>query len=317
MRWRMVYLCLIGVASQRIGVARAAPSRSARMLAEAQANEARFFYQRAQALAHSALAAGDASSDLTWQIHACLAENAAAMGFSGPATLAFERVFELHPSFELDPDSSPRLAEPALIARRTLAGRRLSAEPTSLRVGSAVTTTVKVEGDVANLVESGRLYYLRKEGRHRIDLSNAHPLTGTWSCPDPACPHFLALVDVHGNELITVGSAQAPLLVKTEITLEPPVRGTEAARFVEPARAWFRRPVPYVITAAVLAGTGAFFATRVSQDQSRAQAVLSSPGSHYYSDLADAASARKRDDIVMWAAFGASAAAAGGAVIQW
>ena len=311
---RTVFLSLWVLASYPLGVAQAAPSRSARLLAEARESEAKFFYRRAQDLARMALEAGDASSDLTWQIHSCLAETAAAMGFSGPAQLAFERVFELHPTFELAPDSSPRLAKPALLARRALAERRLSAEPTSLRVGNAVTTTVKVEGDVANLVESGRLYSSLEEGPHRINLTNAHSLTGTWSCAEPACPHFIALVDVHGNELLTVGSVQAPLLVRTQSPFAPP---TTATRVIEPPRPWYRKPWPYAVASAVLAGSGAFFAMRVSQDQSRAQAILSSPGEHYYSDLANIASTRKRDELAMWASFGAGAGAAGVMVIQW
>ena len=280
-------------------------------LAEIQSAAAQFDYRRALDLAQATLAAGGASEDLTWRLHELAAENAAAVGAERAATDSFMRALELHPAFELVDDASPRLERPFLAAKRALRGRRLRVTATSKRDGQLITTTLVLEGDVLGLVESARLVVLRPQGNETLVLASAAILSRVWRCAETGCAYFVNVLDANGNVLASAGSSAAPLELE-ELRAEPTRLAARASR------PWYRTSWPYLAAGAVLGGTGAYFATRVSHDDGQVKALIAAPSGHFYSELTAAGRSRTRDAASMWTLFGGTAASgAVGLVFAW
>jgi hypothetical protein len=243
------------------------------------------------------------------------------MGFPDAAMESFGRALELHPSFELPPGASPKLLEPFRRAREELGGARLVAVVHTARIADGVLrTTVVPKGDRYHVVDGGRLYLRDGEAWTPRTLSLQDTFTTTWSCAQPSCPHFVALLDASGNEVVHVGSSDAPLLPEGagQAVTGPPAVLVPIAPPRDPPRPWYQRAGPYLTAAAVASAVvAAVFAFRFLEAEKRLLAAAYNPGSTSYAALRGLDGTRQGAYAVMWASGGLAVALGGTAIFFW
>lgn len=285
-------LARAGTAEEGLGAARAA--------------QRELEYPRALRLAQQALQAGDATPDQTWQLHALIGELAAANDLPDLAVESFIKALVLRPSLTLPLDVSPKVFEPFEVAKQKAAGVRLQAVVHSPRSKDGeVRTRVEVAGDLALLVSSGEVRVLRAGGEaDAVPLARAGPLTARWQCPAAPCPHYVALRDVAGNELLWAGSPAAPLF--TEGPPPAPV-----------AEAWFKKPVPYLGAGAALAAASVYFGFTAQAQQAALKRVASDPGAHTLEEARALDASRRGNHALMWVSLGLTGAAGAAAIAVW
>jgi tetratricopeptide (TPR) repeat protein len=281
-------------------------------LTQARALQSQLRFREAFAEAKLALEAGDASTDEVWQIHAFLAERAAALGFKDAAREEFGKALELYPGYAPAPDSSPKLLRPFEEAKLALQNRRLHAASASVR-GSAgeVATRVTLADDTYGLVRGGTLYARTGKGGAAAFMPHAlrfaDPLVVTWTCEDPSCRHYFELRDASGNALLSLGSAEAPLSVSIPLVERS---GPAPKKLVRTGT------VLAAVSGIALAAT-LFFALSYEAD-ARALAEMNANrgGSTQRAwDTRDAS--RVRNAILLWSSAGVSVAAGGTAAFTW
>jgi tetratricopeptide (TPR) repeat protein len=281
--------------------------RSAILLQEARAANARMDLDEAMRKARQALAIGDAGPGDVWQIYVFLAETASGSGQIEVAVEAYRRALELHPALELAPDSSPRFLDPFRRAKKANGTARLTAVPASSWVSpQEIETRVRIEGDGAHLVQGGRLYVQSQRGLLRIELARTDVLTSRWQCERQPCGYYVALTDANGNELLWAG---APAL----LLFPPAAKGAAGALPVK----WYRSPGIYAGAAAGLAAATLFFALRTSADNRHYQDVISSRSAHTFEEALRANQARQVNATLTVATGVTALGAAATAVFVW
>ncbi|MBK7862445.1 MAG: hypothetical protein IPJ65_28315 [Archangiaceae bacterium] len=276
--------------------------RPRELLAQARAKEAALDYQGALAVVRKAVTQGGAGAELTWQLYAAQGELAAVVGLTEESTTAFSRALNLHPTFELPPDASPRMSAPYKTARNTLGGERLTAVPSSKRLEqNRVETQLRVGGDVLQLVAAARV---TPQGREPVLFTRTDTWLAYWVCDVEPCAHTVSLYDARGNVLLEVGGGNAPLLV---LAPAPAAVG----------KPWFRMGWPYAVAGAVTAATGTVLAIRCAQTDAAFRTARDNPESHSYPQVVGL----DRERWGYWgsalAAFAVTAALATVTVIFW
>jgi tetratricopeptide (TPR) repeat protein len=253
-------------------LAQSEPPAAAELLQQARAREAALDFQGALGLVRKALARGGAAADLTWQLYAAQGELSSVVGLAEEATMAFSRALNLHPTFDLPPDASPRMVGPYQQAKAALAGARLLGVPSSERLANGrVQTRLRIEGDVLQLVAGARLL---PRGGQPLELTRTDTLLAYWACDRDPCAYTLSVFDARGNELLAIGTQSAPLLL-VELAVPAPVVITDD-------RPWYRRGWPYLVAATVSAAAGTVFAIRCAQVEGAFKAARDDAATHTY-----------------------------------
>ena len=242
--------------------------QAAARLARAERAAKALEYDRALALAQESLEQGDADPALLKRIFLFQAEMAVAVDLEDTAVAAYARALELDPGLELRPDASPRFVKPFRLARARVGSTRLVAVPTSAFVEPGrIHTELRLRGDGLGMVVGARVQPLEGEA---AALSRTDGFEGHWACASVPCPHVISLLDARGNELLRIGSAEAPLLV-----LAPPRPPALVDTRPVHARGW-----PYAVLGGLLAGTGTVFAIRTAQTDADFRNARDNPGTH-------------------------------------
>ncbi len=277
----------------------------ASLLARARQAEAKIDYNGALSLVRKALAQGGANSTLTWKLYVAEAEFESAVGLQEDATRAFARALVLNPTVELPPDSSPRLLSPFRKAREQVGQNRLAAVPSSERLEhQQVRTRVRVDGDVLQLVAAARLTPIPGTS---MPLARSDVFEGYWGCTKEPCAHYVTLLDARGNELVGVGSAEAPLMV---LAAPAPI-------MVVDDRPWFRRGWPYLIAGAALAAGATYFATHCAQTDAAFRAARDNPDQNTYAKVRALDGERWSSYVAAVSGFGLAAGAGALGVVWW
>lgn len=289
-------------------------------------------FERAIELLERAEAAGDSGREQVIVIYRSLAESRAALGQAEAADLEFRRLLSLDPTAELPRGSSPKLTAPYRSAREFMLQKRPLVIRCDPRRGGL---ELIVASDPVGLVVAGRATRrsgrpvpgaLRASGRSRIALTVA-----TDTPTDLAC----SALDRHGNELArapvgsssdsdapgAVGSDDDPtsILPPGEVTQErpPPDAPPAPARTVtvreraperDEAPAIYARWWPWALGAAAAAGTAAYFAIEVQNDEDEWRVIKLDSEQYTYEQALAVQERGERHARYSNIAFGAAAA---------
>ena len=289
---------------------------------EVRAKLAALQFEATVQVAAAALAKGQSRPDETAELHFLSAQASAVLGRADEAADAFATALELAPGLSLPPGTSPKISMPYRAAKDRLGGVRLSTLPSGrLLSDGKAQVDVRIEGDVMQLVDRGELSFLTPAGPGAVPLSRTQVPQATFPCATPPCAFAVTLFDRPGNALLEVGSLDAPLFVDagSALAVKAPENAETPALSVaqEPGRAWYRHPLTWGISAAVLAGVGAVFTARFVDANARVAAMDAARAQHRVAEV-EAVSAQAQADRALLAGFFAGAAALGTvAIVVW
>ncbi len=208
--------------------------------------------------------------------------------------------------------------------------------------GGEVTTSLKVTQDPAQLVQAARLYApvegrispvqvalergpstslgvsgdrsLGVSGERSLGVSGDRSLGVSgdrslgvngalrWRCAAPPCPHFVALLDAHGNEVLRLGSPFLPL----------PVEG------LTPSAKPLLRPATVLAGAAVVATAVAVgFGIRFAQTDTALAGMEADRGANRYASAQALETQRHQAWVGLWLGVGVAAGSGGAAALTW
>lgn len=320
----LIALSLVTIAA-KAGTPASSPSASVVDEVRAAVDAVRF--EDALTRAERALGSGGLLPDDVAALHALAAQAAAGMGYADAAEASFGRALQLRPGFGLPATTSPRLLEPLRRARDRLSGDFLRAVPTSsIDSTGRVRTEVAMIGDVHRMVHTARVHVL--PSAEPVPLARTDRFLGEWQCEQERCAYFVTLHDLAGNTLLFAGSREAPLFVGLDARASQAATSSSVPLLARPSptdpaprhpaeRAWFARPLPYVLASGALAAAGTAFAWQFSEQQQRLVALNSNRQAHTLAEGRALDEGRRLNHTLMISTFLGAAGAGAVAYFVW
>lgn len=232
------------------GSGRAAAEGDAPGLARARAELAELRYDDALASLDGALSSGQSGPIDLAEIHLLRGEVLASLGRRAAAEKAFRQALAIEPTLRLRRGMSPKISRPFRRARKAVrAGAPLAVAHRVVGRNPTVIALV-VTSDPFDMVAGARATFSAADGATRHVATSAPvggaAAEGIEARYDLELPHgvtrfTVAAVDPHGNRLVEVGTATAPLTVPPDPPAQPPIA---AAPVASPADVAVARAAP-------------------------------------------------------------------------
>lgn len=252
-------------------------------LAQARKAIAESDYAAARAKLAAARDAGGASPEDTAELYRLSGVVSAAMGDAKAATDAFQHLLALSPKATLPVGTSPKITRPFEAAGRYFTSHgRLEVK---LETAATPAITLVLVSDPLHMVARARVVFSVDGGAEQTKEAAASDRTTIALPAGRRIDARVAALDANGNRLVELGSKDVPVVILGNAAPSAAApRATPAAPKPEavatsPSLPLYRRWWPYAIGAAVLGGTGGYFAWQAKRDADEANDLIAAHGS--------------------------------------
>jgi tetratricopeptide (TPR) repeat protein len=266
--------------------------------ARAHLEEARF--DAALQALEQAIASGKASRENLSEIYRLIGETSVALGKGQEAQSAFQSLLSLDPEVQLGEMVSPKIKEELELARLALDGAKLEIE----HEVKEYRVTLSVKSDPLEMAAGLQLAYARDDGSTAsMALKLQEDGTAAVDVPEQARESIvLSVVDGSGNRLVAIPLPDRPKpIVAPEPKPEPPS---------SPERPLLKKWWLWAGVSGAFALSGGVFGLMSSSAQSDLDAILDTPGDHFYSDATEAEDRARRFALTANIGYGLAGASA-------
>lgn len=279
-------------------------------LAQARQAVAESDYAAAQPALGAALEAGGHSPEELAEIYRLTGIVGAALGDTRAATEAFIRWLTLSPRATLADGTSPKIRRPFDAAAAYVAGHGVL-EIRADTAASPPAITLVVVSDPIHMVATVRAEVSADGGAERTLEAEASERTELALPPGRRFTARVAALDVYGNRLAAIGSADAPIVIGEAPA--PVVRETPrpVVTVVQPAaRPIYLRWWPYAAAGAAALGATTYFGLHARHDADELDALRADSSHHTAGALQTAEDRARRSVLLTNLGFGVTGALA-------
>lgn len=312
MRWG--YLAFVAAAWSVVATARADTGPDTGLVDARRALD-KLDYAKATTALASALASGAYGHDELAEIYRLRGVVASTLGDKAGAVAAFERLLALDPQATLSSGTSPKITRPFAEATAYFKAHK-PLQVTTETASAPPSVTVVVVSDALNMVAGSRAI-VAADGKR--EETRTAPGAARMKLELPAGKRLelrMAVLDEHGNRLIELGSASAPIVITTDVA--PPPEVVVVAKPVPPVVVVTPAPHHAIVArwwlwgsvAVGFAAGGTYFGLQARQAGKDLDALNASSRAHDFGEAQAALSRGQRDALISNLGFGIAAGTA-------